>query len=148
MKNSVDLNAISFTVRLGNQNFNKTNVTGSYLVISGVPGQQALLVNDTNLNDAVWNSYNGSIHMNLGQTDGVYQVRFGLKGLAVNSSATWMGTSVKLNRSKPQIFITNPTTNMVATPYIQLQGYSLLPLAGVTFDVSNAVAVATNQEGF
>ena len=36
---------------------------------------------------------------------------------------------------------------MVAQPYLQLQGYSALPLAGVTYDVSNAVSVLTNVSG-
>jgi hypothetical protein len=59
-----------------------------------------------------------------------------------------MGTEVTLNRQIPRITITDPTTNVVATPYIQVQGCSALPLASVTFDVSNAVVVVTNREGF
>jgi hypothetical protein len=148
-QNGVDLSAaVSFTVRLGNQNFNTTSGTGNYVVLSGVPYYEAVLVNDTNLNDAAWNNYDGNIYLNLGPTDGVYQVWFGLKGLGASAQPAWFGTDVTLNRSKPQIFITSPVTNVVATPYIQLQGFSALPLAGVTFDVSNAVAVVTNQEGF
>jgi hypothetical protein len=142
-----DPNIISFTMRLGDQNFNTINATGSYVVLTGVPSYEAVLVNDTNLNDAVWQPYDGIVHMNLGTMDGVYQVELGLKGLAADSQQTWLGTEVTLTRTAPQIFITNPTTNVVATPYLQLQGYSLLPLAGVTFDVSNATSFATNQSG-
>ena len=146
--NGVDFTApVQFTVRLGNQQFNTTSATGNYMVISGVPYYEAVLVNDTNLNDAVWTNYDGNITMNLGPTDGVYQVWFGLAGLTTNTQPTWMGTDVTLNRSKPQIFITNPTTNVVATPYIQVQGCSAMPLASVTFDISNAVSFATNQLG-
>ena len=36
---------------------------------------------------------------------------------------------------------------MVAQPYVQLQGYSPLPLAGVTYDLSNAVTFVTDQPG-
>jgi hypothetical protein len=146
-QDGIDPNIINFTVRLGNQNFNTTNATGTFLVLEGLPGYETVLVNDTNLNDAAWQPYDGNIYLNLGPTDGVYQVWFGLKGLTTNAQPTWMGTDVTLNRSKPRIFITSPVTNVVATPYIQLQGFSALPLAGVTFDVSNAVAVVTNQEG-
>ena len=142
-----DPNIIQFTVNLGNQNFNVTNATGSYLVLNGIPYHEAVLVNDTNLNDAVWTNYDGIVHVSLGPTDGVYQVWFGLKGFATNAQPSWFGTDVTLNRSKPQIFITNPTTNVVATPYIQLQGYSAMPLASVMFDVSNAVSFVTNQPG-
>jgi hypothetical protein len=145
--NGLDPNVISFTVRLGNQNFNSPYASGSFLVLGGVPSYAAVLVNDTNLNDAVWQPYNGNIFMELGPTDGVYQVQFGLKGRAADSQATWMGTQVTLNRQVPQVFITSPTNTVVAQPYVLLQGYATLPLASVTFDVSNAVAVLTNQLG-
>ncbi len=146
-QNGADPNVISFTMRLGNQNFNTTTATGSFLVLAGVPSYEAVLVNDTNWNDAVWQPYDGTVWMNLGPTDGVYQVELGLKGRAADSKATWIGTEVTLTRTKPQIFITNPTTNVVAQPYLQLQGHSALPLAGVTFDISNAVTFVTNQLG-
>ena len=58
-----------------------------------------------------------------------------------------MGTDVTLARTPPQIYITNPVTNMVAQPYIQLQGYSPLPLAGVTYDLSNAVMFVDRSTG-
>jgi len=142
--NGVDPNVISFTVRLGNQNFNTTNATGSYLVLAGTPSYAAVLVNDTNLDDAVWLPYDGSITMNLGATDGVYSVQFGLKGRAADSQATWMGTDVTLNRSTPQIVITSPTNGVVAQPWLQLQGYASMPLAKVTYDFNGQ----TNQLGF
>jgi hypothetical protein len=143
----LDPNKISFTIRLGNQNFNTLTATGSYLVLGGVPSYEAVLVNDTNFNDAVWQPYDGNIIMKLGPTDGVYQVQFGLKGRAADSQPTWMGTEVTLNRQTPQIFITSPAANLVAQPYLQLQGNSTLPLADITFDVSNAVSFVTNQPG-
>jgi len=46
------------------------------------------------------------------------------------------------------VLIASPTNNStVAVPYIQLQGCSPESLQGVTFDLSNAVAVVTNQFG-
>ena len=140
-------NAISFTVRLGNQHFNSTSASGSYLVLAGYPSYEAVLVNDTNLNDAAWQPYDGNIAMNLGPTDGVYQVWLGLKGFDTNEPPTWIGTKVTLDRAAPQLVITNPTTSTTVAPYLQLQGYALEPLQSITFDLSNAVAVVTNQPG-
>ncbi len=140
-------NAISFTVRLGNQNFNSTSASGSYLVLGGIPSYEAVLVNDDNFSNAVWQPYDGNITMNLGLTDGVYQVWLGLKGFAADAQPTWVGTEVTLTRTAPELFLTSPTTNLVAQPYLQVQGFSALPLASVSYDVSNAVAVVTNQLG-
>ena len=142
--NQLDPNLISFTVRLGNQNFNTTNATGNYLVLSGTPSYSAVLVNDTNLADAIWQPYDGSISMNLGSTDGIYQVQFGLKGRAADSLATWIGTAVTLTRTPPQIVLTSPTNGIVAQPWLQLQGYATLPLEKVTYDFNGQ----TNRLGF
>ena len=146
-QNVMDPNIISFTVRLGNQHFNMTNATGNYLLLTGDPSYEAVLVNNTNLDDVVWSNYDGIIRMNLGLTDGVYQVWIGLKGHAPDALPTWVGTEVTLTRTAPEIFLTTPATNLLAQPYLQVQGFSTLPLAGICYDVSNAVAVVTNQLG-
>lgn len=142
-QNGTDPNKISFTVRLGNQNFNTTTATGTFLVLGGVPSYAAVLVNDTNLNNAVWLPYDGNISMNLGATDGVYQVWFGLKGRAADSQITWLGTDVTLNQQMPQVVITSPTNGVVAQPYLQLKGFTALPLEKVTYDLNSE----TNQTG-
>jgi hypothetical protein len=147
-QNGLNPSQISFTVRLGNQHFNATNVTGQFLVLGGVPSYEAVLANDTNMDDAVWSNYDGTVHLNLGPADGVYQVWIGLKGHAPGSVPAWIGTEVTLTRTPPQIVITNPTTNVVAQPYLQLQGYSAMPLASVRYDISNAVSSVTNHLGF
>ncbi len=115
---------INFTVRLGNQHFNTTAATGSFLVVGGIPNYETVLVNDDNLTDAVWQPYDGNIAMNLGPTDGVYQVWFGLKGFATNSQPEWFGTTVYLDRVAPQIFLTSPTNATTAVPVLQVQGWS------------------------
>ena len=146
-QNNFDPSRISFTVQFPNFAVNTNNATGSYLLLGGAPYYEAVLVNDTNFNHAVWTNYEGIIRASLGQTDGVYHVWFGLKGFNATAQPSWLGTDLTLTRTKPHIVITNPTTNAVAQPYLQLQGYSALPLAGVTFDVSNAVSFVTNQLG-
>ncbi len=146
--NGIDPNIINFTLRLGNQNFNTHNPTGNFLVLSGVPGYQAVLVNSDDFANASWTRYDGIVRMNLGETDGVYQVWTGLRNFATNSDPpVWIGTKVTLTRTPPELFITNPATNVVAQPYLQLQGYSAKPVASLCCDISNEVAVITNLPG-
>ena len=147
-ENGLDPNIITFTVRLGSQHFNYTWPSGQFVVSAGTPSYEAVLVNDTNLNDAVWNHYDGTVSLNLGATDGVYQVWIGLRNFATNTDLpVWLGTTVTLTRTPPPITITSPATNTVAQPYLQVQGYAPEELQSVTFDVSNAVGFLTNQPG-
>jgi hypothetical protein len=146
-QNGLDPNIINFTVRMGNEHFNATNATGSFLVMAGVPSYESVLVNSTNFGSANWTPYDGTIHLNLGSTDGVYQVWMGLKGRASNSLPTWIGTSVYLDQTPPLLRITNPAPGIVMQPYIQVQGLANERLSAVTYDISNALTVATNLTG-
>lgn len=103
------------------------------------------MVNDTNFNDAVWSNYDGTVYLQLPPTDGVYQVWIGLKGIATNATPAWMGTQVYLDRVAPLVGITNPVSGTVTTPYVQVQGFANEELLSVTYDLSNAVTVLTNQ---
>lgn len=153
-----DPNQIVFSVTF-HHDYNLTNPIEAFQVYSGSPRYESVLVvplasgrdyafvSDAEFKKAVWTPYDGIVRMPLGPTDGTYQVWFGLKGADTSAAPAWFGTDATLTRSKPQIFITNPMTNVVATPYIQLQGYSALPLDHVRFDYSNAVSFATNQQG-
>ena len=141
---------LQFTVNLGTQNFNVTNATCSYVILAGWPNYEAVLINDTNFNDAVWKPYDGTVYMNLGPTDGVYQVWFGLKENGPNQQPVWMGATVYLDRVPPQVFITSPISNnlTVATPDLQVQGCASKPLQSVTFDLNNALGAANGQLGY
>jgi len=153
-----DTNLISFTVRLGKQYFNTTNATGKFRVLSGVPTQEAVLVKGSpdagstyfskdDFNSAIWMPYDGIVRMNLGPTDGVYEVELGLKGEGASSKQIWMGTLVTLIRKAPEVFITNPTNNIVTQPYLQLRGYSKTEFGSIKYDISNALEFITNQDG-
>jgi hypothetical protein len=144
-------NAISFTVRLGNQHFNTASASGSYLVLNGIPSSEAVLVNDENFSNAVWQPYDGTVHLSLGATDAVYQVWMGLKGFGPNAQPTWIGTAVYMDRLPPSVAITNPIiVNGAATtavPYVQVQGFASESLQSITFDLSNAVSIVSHQPG-
>jgi hypothetical protein len=145
--NGTDPNNITFTVRLGNRHFNTTNATGSFSVAAGTPSYAAVLVDDSNFDNAIWQPYDGNIHLNLGPADGACEVFLGLKGRAPESTPTWLGTTVYLERTVPTLIITNPAITTLALPYIQLQGWASKPLATVTYDLSNAVGAVTGQVG-
>jgi hypothetical protein len=153
-----DPDAISFTLRLGNQNFNTTSASGKFLILSGTPGYQAVVVRRSpneefmplspeDIKNAVWTPYDGIIRMNFGPTDGVYDVEVSLKGADPNASASWIGTLVTVTRTKPEVVITNPTNDVVTQPYLQLQGCSKTELGKVRYDISNAERTVTNQKG-
>jgi hypothetical protein len=146
--NNLDPNILTFTVRLGNRHFNTSTANGTFSVSAGTPSFEAVLVNPTNFDNAVWQPYDGNINIPLTSGDGAYQVWFGLKGRAPDSTPTWMGTTIYLDQTPPNLTITNPASSTVALPYIQLQGWATEPLAKVTYDLSNAVGVVTGQVGY
>lgn len=118
---------ISFTMRLGNQNFNKTNVTGTFEVLSGEPKYEAVIVKYLSTGDfavlkkddfdhATWTPFDGVIHLNLGPNDGVYEITLGLKSADANAEPVWAGTDVTLIQTKPDVVITYPTNEVVTQP--------------------------------
>ena len=147
--NGFDPNVISFTLSATSFYVNQTTVPVQVNLIAGVPSYFAVLVNDTNQADANWQAYTGTnITMNLGSTDGVYSVTVGLCGHAPNATQTWQSLSLTLDTVAPTVVITNPTVNVTAQPTIQLQGYATKPLSAISYDISNASGVVSNQTGF
>jgi hypothetical protein len=147
--NSIDPNIISFTVSATNTYFNQSSVPLQINVSGGVPSFYAVLVNDTNLADAYWQNYVGTnLSAMLGSTDGVYAVSVGLRGLPQIAKQTWQTVQLTKDTVAPTLVITNPTVNITAQPMIQLQGYSIKSLSAVSFDISNALGVVSNQTGF
>lgn len=152
-----DADSISFTMRFDNKYFhyfNRTNATGSFLVLRGTPKYEAVVVRKLPddgspiplWKSAVWTPYDGIIRMNLGPEDGDYDVEFSLKGANSNAETRWVGTQVTLVRN-PEVFITNPTNAIATQPYLQLQGYSPVELDSVSYDISNAETFVTKQGG-
>ncbi len=148
-QNGFDPNVISFTFWFTNQYADAFSIPVQLSVTKGVPGYYAVLVNDDNQADANWLPYTSSnITVNLGSTDGVYNVAIGLRGLPADAQQTWQTAQLALDATPLAVVLTNPPANVVAQSTVQLEGYVVGPLASLSFDVSNAAGLWTNQRGF
>jgi hypothetical protein len=136
-------NTAGMMASFANNNVN-TNLISA--IISGGPAaKMTVLVNDTNLADAVWIPFSAVPYVLLGTNDGTYQVEFGFVGS--DGQTNWTSASVTLDTTPPLLVITNPTASTTSKPMIQLKGYSPEPLTGITFNVINSHGTNTPGEG-
>jgi hypothetical protein len=138
-----DPNIITFSLSVTNFYVNTMSVPVKLNITAGVPSYCAVLVDDTNFADAVWNAYTSSnINVNLGLNAGGHGVWIGLKGFSPTAHQTWQWTHLNLMQP-PVLVITNPVSNIVSQPVIQIYGYCQESLASINYDISNAVGVTT-----
>ncbi len=118
------------------------------LDVAGTPYYAAALIDDNNFSNAVWNTYSGStMTLDLGGGEGWHEVWIGLRGHAdAPTSALWQRKRLKLDWTPPALFITSPTNTSVDIPMIQLQGFSPEALSGISYDLTNAAGLLTNQQ--
>ena len=147
-QNGLDPNIIQFSLQFTNNYFNTSMANGAITLLGGVPSYIAVLVNDPNLANANWQSYSSNVVVSLNAGDGAYEVWVGLKGLPQDAYQTWHGFHLILDTVPPTIIITNPAAGVVSQPMIQVQGYANEALSSLTFDVSNAAGLWTNQTGY
>ena len=133
-------------VQVANNYVNATP-TPAQLEVTGYPYYVSVLVDEANFNDAVWNTYSSpNVAVNL-WPQGWHDVWIGLRGHADDASAAiWQYKRLKLDYTPPSLVITSPTNSTM--PVIQLTGYSPEALASISYDLSNAVTVVTNQQAF
>ncbi|MCW5551575.1 MAG: hypothetical protein KIS67_05335 [Verrucomicrobiae bacterium] len=81
----------------------------------------------------------------IGTNEGWHEVWVGLRGRLATSQQTWTGTRIKLDRTPPLLVLTNLATGTVSQPMIQLQGYSAESLMAITYDITNAAGLITND---
>lgn len=146
--NNLDPNIIGFSVAFTNQYVNSSPVSGAITILGGVPAYEAVLVNDTNFADAVWQPYDPNASIPLNSGDGSYGIQIGLRGFPPDAQQTWIGAHVTLDTVPPVVMVTNPVATIVSQPMIQLQGLVNEELSSLTFDVSNAAGIFTNQTGY
>ncbi len=140
-----DPNVIQFNLEFPSSYVNTNVVTGYNSIISGEPAYMAVLVNDTNQADAVWQAYSPNVTVNLDAGDGDYNVMVGLRGLPLDAAQTWLEATLTLDPVPPVLEVTSPVSGTVSQPLIQLQGWASKTLRRLTFDVSNVTGVFTNQ---
>ncbi len=144
-----DPNVIQFSIAATNDYVNHTNVSLQLNVTAGVPSYYAVFMGGSGATN--WLAFTTTnLTVNVGATDGVYDVNVGLKGFATNATQTWNDYSVTVDRAAPVVVINNPASNnaVVIKPYLQLQGFANEPLMSLSYDISNATGIATNQNAF
>lgn len=146
-QNGIDPNVISFSLQFTNNYWN-TIASGNVSIEDGEPFYEAIVVDDTNyMADAIWQTYTGAnIMVNLGTTQGWHSVWVGLRGRATNEMQTWVPTRLKFQSTPPMLVVTNPVVGLTTQPIIQLQGYSTESLASLSYDLTNANGLFTNQQ--
>jgi hypothetical protein len=146
--NNLDPNVISFFITVTNNYVKTAYPTLQLNIDSGVPDYEAILVNDTNVADAVWQPYTGSNVVATLGADGNYNVSVGLRGWPSNATVSWESVALVKQTIAPLLTITSPTNSTISQSPIQLQGYAGEPLSSLSFDVSNATGIFTNEQGF
>ncbi len=146
-QNGLDPNVIQFTLSVPNNYVNTSTPQVQVSVLAGAPSAIAVSVDDTNYAaDALWQPYTGTpLTVSLGATEGWHQVWVGLKGRAPNATVTWQWKRLKLEVTPPLIVLTQPTNAVVTRPVIQVRGYSPEALSGLSYDLTNALGLVTNQ---
>ena len=157
-----DPNVISFSLSATNRYVNTNTVPVQINVISGEPFFMAIMIDTTNppdakyqpfastlnFSNAMWQPYHPNIIASLNAGDGDYNVWVGVKGFAPDAQPAWQWMPLILDTVPPVLVVTNPVAGLVARPMIQLQGYADKSLGSLTYDISNAAGIWTNQEGY
>lgn len=144
----LDPNTIIFDVNVENSHVNAGGTIGGFSVESGVPARMAVLVDNPNFAMASWMPYASTVPVDLGSTDGARSVWIGLKGRASASQGSWERLELTRDTAPPLIVITNPVGTTLSQPVIQLQGYSPEALSKVRYDITNAMGLRTNKDGY
>jgi hypothetical protein len=140
-----DPNKIMFSAFASNQYVNFSQVPLQTTVSAGVPCATAALVDSTNFAAASWVPYNPHPSADLGTYEGWHEVWVGLRGRLNTSQQTWQWMRLKLDLTPPQLAISDPPSDGVSQPMIQLKGYSPESLSVISCDVSNTSGVSSNQ---
>ncbi|HEX3799989.1 MAG TPA: hypothetical protein VH413_14950 [Verrucomicrobiae bacterium] len=144
--NGTDPNQISFSLSVSNNLVNSDIVPVQLNISGGVPSSISVVVN-SNFASAVWLPYtNSTVTVPLGTNDGEYDIQIGLEGLTTNMEQIFLGISVVRDTVLPVIAVTNPISSGVSNSVIQLEGYVSKEVAQLTYDLSNAVGVLSNQQ--
>jgi len=148
----LDPSHVLFSLAFTNQYINTSQTCGAISVGGGYPYYVAVLVNDTNVNNAIWRPFtSANVPINFNNGSGTYTIGVGLKGFATNAQPQWQWEDLiclNVDTVPISLIVTNLTGSNVSVPLIQLQGLVSRNLSHLTYDVSNALGVVTNLIGY
>src|SRR5262249_39804101 len=142
-----DPNHVVFSLQTTNIYFTANPIAATIELQYGVPFYKAILINSTNADDIVWEPFD-STNVTFSLSNGLSSVYVGVRGRQPESWQSWQLVQLTLNTNPLTLTVTNPFTNVVSQPMIQLQGYGSKPLASLTYDISNAAGIFTNRTGY
>ncbi len=157
-----DPNVISFFISATNLYVNTDSVPVQINIQYGMPSVMVSAVQtsdlavtldqpfdiNSNFTDVTWQPYTSNVVASLNSGDGDYHVWVGLRGISPDGQQTWGQTRLVLDTTPPVLLVTNPAAGLASKPVIQLQGRANEILSSLTYDVSNATGVWTNQTGY
>jgi len=147
-QNGQDPNIIQFSLAFNHQYINTPTGTVQLNISAGVPCFCAVLVNDTNMADAVWLPYPGTNVTVATPTDGVYQVSIGLRGLPASGTQTWQDLTFIRDTNPPILLITNLAVLSGSRPFIDTAGYSTKALHQITCTLVDANGITNDCQAF
>jgi hypothetical protein len=142
----IDPNIISFSINVTNPYCNTANVPIPINVTAGTPFFMTVMVDDTNAADAVWVPFGSNLVASVGAMQGWHNFNVGLRGLPTSSTQSWRTAKLDVLTAPPVVVITNPIPGIVTQPMIEVQGYCNEQLASLTYNLSNAAGLFTNQQ--
>ncbi|HEX5218801.1 MAG TPA: hypothetical protein VFZ59_04485 [Verrucomicrobiae bacterium] len=140
-------NNLRFSIVVTNNYVRTSALPVTLGMVTGKAETMAVLVDNTNLQSAVWTTFATNSLVSFAATEGWHDVRFGLRGHCVTNEV-WRTLQVKYDVTPPVVVLTNPDLNGGNKPIIQLRGYGNELLGDITYDISNAAGVTTNQAGW
>ena len=146
-QNGIDPNTIQFSLQFTNDYYTSSPIGGTINIQGGEPFYEAVLVNDSNPANAVWQPF-ASTNLAVDLSSGFCTIYVGLRGLPANAQQTWQQVQLTLNVTPLTLMVTNPSSSTVSQPTIQVQGYASKPLSSLAYDISNAAGIFTNQTGY
>jgi hypothetical protein len=143
-----DPNIIAFTISTTNPYVNQTTLPVQISLVTGWPSYYAVLLNDTNTADANWLAYPGTnLTVNLGSTDGTYNVSVGLRGLPASATQSWQSLTAFRDTTPLTLTFTNLPAFSGSRPFIDPAGYTTRALSALTWTVVDATGATNTGNG-
>ena len=143
-------NDLSFNVSTTNTYLTQPNpgVPLQLDLLAGLPGYYAILVNDPNPGDAVWQPYAGTnLTVAIGPTDGVYTVSVALRPFPASASPAWQTLILYLDTTPLRLGLTNLPSLSGSRPFIDPAGYASRALSALNWTLIDATGATNTGSG-